>query len=113
MHQDYVHLNRIPNIYLLTALLYRTGQQPICPFWSQHGILQQDLHNMVSLYITGLLRKSSMLCSAVTYLDSCCIVSRPLSLEMRQITLMAQFLGIISFIQTFYEMMHSYFQRWT
>ena len=55
---------------------------------------------MVSIYTTGSLKISSMLCSAVTYLDICYIVLCPLSLVMGQITMMAQFLGIISFIQT-------------
>lgn len=101
MHQDQIYLHWIPNIYLLTTLLYRTGQQPICPFWSQHSILQWCLHNTVSVYITVLLKKSSMLCSAVTYLNICCSVSCPLFLEMGQITLMAQILGIISLISDF------------
>jgi len=51
-----------------------------------------------------------MVCSTVMYIDSCRIVSHPLFLELGQITMMAQFLGIISLIQPFYKMMHSYFQ---
>jgi len=40
------------------TLPYRTGQQPVCPFWSQCGILQWYLHNMVSIHIAWLLKRS-------------------------------------------------------